>query len=400
MNWNIEDIIELNPSEDGRRRFLEHLLRTRVASAAVLCTAAERLEALGRPWVAAFTTLPYGISTSPFTLQTFGTSSDKVVELSYTPMLLLIDDYGAANLDAVPTRELGDDDCLVTLVTAYVQLWGPRVALHSRYSEAGGTPRFHEKVFGNVQHWMDLPEAQLAEPRRHHAELKAEKIRAEIANRLRYEVLAATNRIARVVSVETLQRVPELRRVFGYFAMITPGEIANAGVPRPVQTYFYRKTLHSLSAACVDAIRASAKSSTEDISAVRRGDPMISQLIAMNELSRQGESGLALLGAVAALEWFLNERFPNIARTNADGRKQNASLHAFSKATESEFLGTAYRTRLSQLAHLRNRVAHGLPDAKSMEGIVADEPISVAAKQEMLLFILEVYRTVNRFLSQ
>ena len=130
-----------------------------------------------------------------------------------------------------------------------------------------------------------------------------------------------------------------------------------------------------------------------------RNDMMVGQLIAMNSLRVRGEPELALMGCATALEWFLNDHFPDMAKVTRDNRRVSASLSDFAKSTSLAFLGERNRAQLRALAHARNKVAHGRPRPRSsspnVEALDSAGSSDVEAR-ESLFFALEIYRLVNR----
>jgi hypothetical protein len=394
-NWAIEDFEDANPETEGQRGLLRHLLKIRATNLDQLGAASERLEALGSPYVAVFCQVPYKIDTASVALAASGTRDGIGVEMHFSPSRLVMDEHGETRLHDEAEGLLGRE---VTNVTAFVRLWDKRARLHKLYAENINKPALADMPISKIESWMDLPEAQMALPVRRSAMLTLSRFRSEVARRLRYEVLAAVNRVARSTSILTLTEYPELKRLYGYFAMLTPMEIAGATVPIPIQQFFFHTESLPVNSHQVDLQRLTRLLGRSNYDKDARHDLMVAQLIAMNSLRRYGEPELALMGCATALEWFLNEHFPQVAESKKVGRRNNASLSDFGKAAPLRFLGDETQKSLISLAHARNRVAHGKPRARVTLPLVDSSrsdssPDSTA--RDWLFFALEVYRRVN-----
>lgn len=398
-HWSIEDIEETNPSADGQLGLLKHLLTTGMTNVRQLSDASERLEVLGSPFVAAFCQLPYRIERPKRGFNAPGTRSTIEVELHCMPTELQLDVYGnLKGVENIEGKRSPTDGLWITHVTAYVRLWDKRARLHEKYIANIGHPAFKDVPLSRIESWMDLPEAQMSLPARRSAMLTGGRFRSEVARRLRYEVLAAVNRLARVYSALTLRQHPEIDRLYGYFGMLTPGEIAGANAPVPIQQFFLRAMLSAEDASTPDPDQVAAMLARASHYPDARNDAMVGQLIAMNSLRLQGEPELSLMGCATALEWFLNERFPDMSRTTRDNRRVSASLSDFAKSKVLGSLDNNRRTRLAQLAHARNRVAHGRPKVRSSTSgsgaLLTGSDLDHDAR-DSLFFALEIYRFVN-----
>ena len=399
-SWSIEDIEAENPASDGQLGLLKHLLASGATNVKQLSDASERLDSLESPYVAVFCQLPYRVDGSASGLNVYGTRTDVDIEIHCMPCQLQIDPSGKlSTIEHFGNEQMISNGPWITHVTAYIRLWGPRAQLHRRYVQNLGKPVFLDVPLGKIRHWMDLPEAQMALPARRSAMLTSSRFRSEIARRLRYELLPAANRIARVYSTLTLREYPEISRLYGYFGMITPGQLAGANAPLPIQQHFLRPPTHGYEACAPDVEQIKRLLARTAHSPDARNDMMVGQLIAMNSLRVQGEPELALMGCATALEWFLNDHFPDMAKVTRDNRRVSASLSDFAKSTSLAFLDERNRAQLRALAHARNKVAHGRPRPRSSSPNV--EALDSAGSsddeaRESLFFALEIYRLVNR----
>lgn len=398
-SWSIEDIEEANPATEGQRGLLKHLLNIGATSEKQLSDASERLDSLGSPFVAVFCQLPYRVDGASEGLNVHGTRSSIDVEVHCIPSQLRMDLFGnLKSIEYVDDEQLTNDGNWITHVTAYIRLWDKRARLHQKYVQNVGKPAFMDVPLCKIENWMDLPEAQMALPTRRAAMLTGSRFRSEVVRRLRYELLAAVNRIARVYSTLTLKQHPELGRLYGYFGMLTPGQIAGANAPLPIQQHFLRSTESSDDAFVPDENQFKRLISRAAHSPDARNDVMVGQLIAMNSLRAQGEPELALMGCATALEWFLNERFPSMTKVTRSNRRNSASLSDFAKSTTLVFLDESKKAKLISLAHARNQIAHGRPRMRSSSPH-GDASVAMSNSdndaRESLFFAMEVYRLVN-----
>ena len=105
--------------------------------------------------------------------------------------------------------------------------------------------------------------------------------------------------------------------------MLAPGRIAGATAPTPV----LKGLIESRPAP--DTLGASLGDLKDTVrSAIRSDDPYIRRLQALHALLN-GEPELTLIGTCTALEWFINQRFPDLTSVKKGGESRTGSIRAF-----------------------------------------------------------------------
>jgi len=397
--WFFEDIQALNPIEpDQKISFLQHIIDIGSASEGLLCRTAEALDQRDGPFVAAFAQIPFvfSCSDSPFVVP--GLRKDVLVELNFNTIDAHIDLSGKLILE--PSMNIDNKDIgifQITQVTAFVPLWTKRARLHKAYLECISPRGFSNNVIGQIEDWMNIPEAKLALPKRRYAPLTAQAFQAEVSIRIRRELEYTLNSFLTAYSIANLVELPQLSTLHGYFAMVAPGRIASASTPVPIA-----------SGLCV----AQKATLSEGVSSDRvknllnkhlpMEDRILTQLMAMHRLLNQGEPELALIGCASVIEWFFNLNFPWIVRRKKNGQKHSASIVECLKGGVLEFLSVEQRNKLKKLSEARNDLVHGDPpvrvkhswQSKKRNFIVDDKYV-----KDSLFLALKIYHTVNKYLN-
>ena len=196
--WSLEDVQALNPADSRQDvSFLSHVLSISAATEESLCSAAAQLEAREGPYVVAFAQLPFTIDAGSQTYKVHGWREGVVVELKVTRVAGTFTQDGTLRVldaDAVEASALPDGlkSLEFTQVTAVIRLWNKRAKLHEAYLNCLTPSGLRNQVIGRVEGWMDAPEASMPLPARRYAPLTAQAFQAEVARRVRTELLRAT----------------------------------------------------------------------------------------------------------------------------------------------------------------------------------------------------------------
>jgi len=169
--------------------------------------------------------------------------------------------------------------------------------------------------------------------------------------------------------------------------MIAAGRLAGATRPEPIlngliATPHLAATPGSLPTDMFDLIKMRD----------RAQDPLVQRLQALNTLLLQGEPELAQVGCVTALEWFLNQRFPDLIVTKNDGQRRLAQLSRFLKSKYASLVDPADRYQLEQLITRRNSIVHGEPPGRSQ---YADREQQMCQSRDTLFLVLRLYKAIN-----
>ncbi len=276
---------------------------------------------------------------------------------------------------------------------ATVRLWGPRTQLHEAYRNCLTRTGLRNDVIGRVEGWMDAPEARMSLPARRDAPLTAQAFQAEVARRMRTELLWALQTFLRAYSVANLESIATDDVLYGYFVMIAPGRVACASPPMPI-------------AAGLCAMGATVPFPGPDpevlLALLERNiafdDRFLVQLMAMHRLLKQGEPELALIGCVTAIEWFLNDRLAASVQRMRGGKEMKASVTLCLRSGALNFLPERQREALLKLALRRNAIVHGPPPVRTGQRAGPARTATATSPDDVrssLFLALELYRTVN-----
>lgn len=391
-DWTVDDLVDANP-EASQQLFLSHLRRVGAAADRVVCEAAAQLETLGPPHVACFAQLPFAVNLDKTTFDVQG--SHGLVQLTVLPVALKFDDTG----NAIPVTEVGLNrvpnmsPASITQLVAFVPLWDPRAHTLRKYLTRLTRYGLQETPIGTVESWMDLPEAKMIESAHRHAPLTPQKFQTEVARRLRRELYMIVQRFVGTYKVAALVDLPRVTRLFGYFAMLAPGRLASAAAPVPILPGLCaQRALRLPGRVDINFLRTQLLNTAT--SPLHEGDRVLNRLMAMNRLLTEGEPELALTGCVTTVEWFINDRFPQLAKRHKNGRLENASLSRCLDSGLLDFVDKDTRGRLKELAFARNAVVHGAPPLRATTDGAADTDYA-AHVRDALSVALDVYRAIN-----
>lgn len=391
--WCIEDLEELNSTVRDERSasFLLHVLKIGAASETLLCQVADKLEQLEQPSIALFAQLPFAID-SEIEIETPGTRKSLVLSLSLQRKELDIDLYG--NVKVREEEHSNETETFsITQVVGILPLWGSRLRIHEKYQDQIYRRDSASQVIGSVENWMSLPEAGFQLPKRRHAPLTTYAFETEITRRCREELLAATNNVLNACSLANLVEIEKIDKLYGYFAMACPGRLSSASSPIPIVSGICSRNSNTIF----------KNEKTRDIATFLnksnyRDNRFVSQIMAMHRLLEQGEPELALVGALSAIEWHLNEVFPEMIERFKSGRMSRASIVKFLKSKKLDMLSDSEKGMLFKYVDTRNELVHGAPPTRyPAEYNSTDRNISIDSKQvrDCIFLIMDIYRRIN-----
>lgn len=386
--WDLEDIKALNePELANATSFLERLLDFGATSADQLIEAASFLESTKAPTVLSFGQLPFDLGLGHATFQVPGDRKDFYFALTVAPLRLHVDAIGKV-------RRLQNEEAPVvgrvvraTQLRGVIQLGEKRARVHPLYVSRLEHPRRLAEPLGRhkVENWMQVPEAKLAEPSRRAPPLTGFTFQRDVAMRAKQHLVFGTKSLLRSFGVSSLIDLRESSWVYGCHTMIAPGRMAMAGTFWSVLSGLVREQ-------CVGPPIPAPPQNTRDFLAdsLRSDDPFVQRLQALNALLAAGEPELAIVGCVTALEWFVNERFPQLIRVTKDGERRTAQLVVILKSEVAKLLDARTRQQLMQLSDRRNIFAHG-PPPTGKEHSKESAPYA----WDVLQLALRTYRAIN-----
>lgn len=388
-SWSIEDTRELNPPDSPNTvSFLDRLLEFGATSEEILVEIASELEARGGPFVAAFGQLPFDLGLGATKIEAPGDRPGTNVELWVRPVRMTFDNVGRLHTSQA-NDDLIESHATVTQLIGIIRLNDKRARVHPLYVARLDNIRLLSSQLGShmVENWMRLPEVTLDAPTRRRRPLTGIDFQRDVAARIRDNLVFATRALLNAYSVAALIDVRDRWFLYGYHAMVAPGRIAGAGSPTPVIKGLIEPTLTPIiSPNSLGDIKDTVRSS------LRADDPYIRRLQALNTLCLNGEPELALIGACTVLEWFLNQRFPDLAYTTKNGETRSGNIRSFLKSRHAKVLPPNTIMNLRKLVKARNDSTHGTPPSHQTHGQAnADSEFAWKA----LRLTLETYRLVN-----
>lgn len=390
-SWTIQDIQALNPSEsEGGPSFLNRLLELGATTEEQLIEFANLLESRGGPLVAAFGQLPFDLGLGEICLAAPGDRPNSEIELFIRPTSVHFDSLGRIVRPEPGRLQSGTNDVAgVTQLIAIVRLGDKRARVHPLYLSRLSHLGLLREPLGNhmVESWMRLPETTFVEPTRRRRPLSGIDFQRDVAARTRDHMVFATKALLHAFGVAALVDVRDNYFLYGYHAMIAPGRIASAGRPEPIiKGLVADRKLPVPKNTSLPDVR-------DYLTASRRSDNLfIQRLQALNSLLANKEPELALVGCVTALEWFLNERFPELCSRNKSGDVRTAQLSVFLKSKYSSILSKSDIDQISSLISRRNSITHGSPPTRASRSDTSELHQYV---HESFALALRVYRTAN-----
>lgn len=401
--WSLDEIKEINPAESGQETsFLEHLLKISATSENILCHAAGELESYGHPYVFCFAQLPFVVNVENKKFSVNCARDGLRAELRFEKKSGFIDEHGAIKTGLL-TRDLSNNshrrkrNVNFTQVYGLMPLWEKRAELHKAYVNCLTPSGLKNEEIGKIKGWMELPAAKIADPKRRFAPLTAQAFQAEVARRVMPEFHQAIRNFVDAYSVANLEKLPSVDTLYSYHIMIAPGRLACAAIPIPVIDGLLIDELEGENAG-PDHTRLERFLGKD----FPKSDRVLTQIMAMHKLLKQGEAELALIGCATAIEWFLNDKFSDDLINNGQPVNISASINHFFGKHKSlgllNFLSKSEIDGLKALAKARNLVVHGSLPTRSWgapTSIARESVIEPSSIREYLYLAIDVYRSVN-----
>lgn len=399
--WEWDEIEAMNlPGDRQESSRLSHLISQGAATPDLLCYAAQLLDDLGEPNVIAFAQLPFPVEIGPEPIRVQGSHHGVNIDLRFIPKRIRVSPTGQLQFPDFQStlKQDGTTELLVTQVIASVRLWGWRERDYKMFAQCVSHNGLREEtVIGHVRHYMELSEATMELPRRRPGPLTAGKYQAAVTERLRSEIHIGIQSVVRAYGLAMLDELPIFHEVYGFFVMLAPGLVSSARFLLPLLGGICQLNRIPQGLA-VDRQRIERILST----GMPLENKIINQLMAMQRLLREGEPELALVGCISAIEWYLNDAFPNIQRTNASGVKLSASISKHIKLKTLAFLPEEKLLQLNAFVQRRNDIVHGAPPHRSpvrntrgAAEIECNAMLDVNNVRNALALGFDIYREVN-----
>jgi hypothetical protein len=225
--WDFDDIVSLNGPDMGQREsILSRLLRIGAAWPDILSETAQALVDRGTPCICCFAQLPYPVVVEDCTYSV--TSIEGVpFHLDFRPFALETDPelhsraIDLKHVDA-PRKNLP----IGTLVRGYIRLWDRRVNLHRNYVDCFRSDGVENLIISpNLYGKKRAPVGYAGDVVTSHA------FETDLARRFLPDFIVAIRRFLANYAIVTLEEIPLLEEVSGYFVMPAPGRIAYKELP-------------------------------------------------------------------------------------------------------------------------------------------------------------------------
>lgn len=354
MTWDFDEILELNPRSDGQARSpVERLLDVGAASPQVLCRLADEMERRGPEFVAVLFQLPFPVLLDKRWERLPTSPSSLSADVSFTGMLLHVDDFGRFKLLTPPedVREDETDDIEITQGVAVFHVWGIRQRIHQRYLSVIEQGRPNEIIASQKESWIQ------------NRPITAEGYEENFSSRLRMEVGSMLARFLPAYSILSRSEAPTPHKIYGFAAMLSPGRISKVGSAFPLAKHFLTPKSDGMHKPVASSdLQLALKAAPRELGRFE------AQLFAMERLRREDEVALSVVGTAALLEWLLASRL---------GKKRgNATLSNLLKSPELEFLSPELLALADEVRSRRNGLVHGAPPKRKLSRQVGDLTVS------------------------
>jgi hypothetical protein len=343
--WTYDEVVRKNPAQRGQRAsILTRLVDLRAATPQLLIECSNKLEDYGPPFMCCLAQLPFPLILEPGSYKVQGDT--KGVHFIVDFHLFSVDVNRDCQTQLTYIKEnaaLGDaTNAIGTQVIAFVELWGRRVDYYKNYLACLHADGLEEQII-NPTLWdkARAPAAYAGNVITSHA------FEAELASRVLSALRITLRRVLANYSLLALEELPWSPFLYGYFLMPAPGRVVYGNAPESVIRGMLPKS---------SVPKPVAKEHLEKAMQfqIREVDRYLHQLMAMKRLSTQGEPELAVVGAVTAIEWFMNSL---IAREPA----YSLSIPKCLKKPPFSALPVQMIQNLNTLAETRNLIVHGEP---------------------------------------
>lgn len=374
--WTDEDIVRMNPAGRGQKgSILHYLLRIGATWRELLTETADVLKELDSPWVCCFAQVPYPIKVEPGTYSVSGQTGNSVINLDFKLFDLELDEgfqisTNEINIDITPSRNA----VIGTQIRGFVQLWGRRVLYYENYLSCVTSEGLNDQIINPQGSAWDYASGLYSGKT-----ITASSFERDVAKRLRPEMLFAIKRFLINYSVVALRELPPLESLCNYFLMPAPGRVVYGQIPTPTLPAMLRRS-------AVDHKTISKIDIERGLQfGLRKIDKYLHQLLAMQRLADDGEPELAMIGCVAAIEWYMNSLLPH---------RRDGWQHSLGKCLKKELfngLPSELKDDLLDLSQFRNDLVHGQPPDRAHES--PDKSIEIT---RALRTGLNLYREMNR----
>jgi hypothetical protein len=371
-----EDIERINPAGRGQKgSVLQYLLRIGATWRELLTETADDLKELDSPWVCCFAQLPYPIKVEPGTYNVRGQSGNSVIDLDFKIFDLELDEGFQVSTNEINVDITSRRNAVIgTQIRGFVQLWGRRVLYHEKYLSCVTSEGLNDQIINPRGSAWDYASSLYRGKT-----ISASSFEREVAERLRPEMLFAIKRFLINYSVVALRELPPLEILFNYFLMPAPGRVAYGQIPTPTLPAMFRKSAVDHKTVPRIDIERGLQFGLREI------DKYLHQLLAMQRLADDGEPELAMIGCVAAIEWYMNSLLPD--RTVGWQYPLGKCL----KKDPFNGLPSGLKEDLLEVANFRNLLVHGQPPDRAHKNPDKSIEITRALKTG-----LELYREMNR----
>jgi len=341
--WTYEDIVLRNPAQPGQRSsILDRLLRTGVAFPDLLVDGANDLETYGSPFVCCFAQLPFPIAMQPY-VYVLRATAEIIFHVRFQLIGLELDEDCQPHVKSFTATKSSQSQELAigTQVTAFVQLWRRYVSLHKSY-EACLTPNGLEDRVINPSVWT-----KKNSPVSSGHSTTAYGFEAELAERIERDLDIALSNMLLHLSVLGLEDFTRMPCLYGYFLMPAPGRVVYANRPIPVFKGMLKTSL-------IPQLTKKDELNSAMQFQVRHISGFLAELITLKEVSKLGESHLAIAGASAQIEKYLN----GFVKDKLDGHSR-----AIWRCLQEEPFNTLpddLKERLQIIGCMRNEIMHGV----------------------------------------
>lgn len=348
--WTYDEISDMNPPQPGQKTSVFNRLITSGATWPELLTdSANKLSDLGPPHISCFTQLPYPVvmDNSHITL-----SADRkgiYVDFDFRPIAVKFFDNYSMQIRTIETTDenksnYDDHHAICTQVVAYVSLWGKWADDYHNYLTCLHPNGLDDKVISMHSTKWQQPQTIYA-----NSSVTAHTFEVEVAERLQKEVKTALRRFLRHYSIAAFQACVLPSILPNYHVMIAPGRIATSEPPSSILPLL----LNDVNKPFMGQVSQERVQQLINFGLLEIGD-FIHRLIRMDKLARDGEIGLALIGAVTAIEMYMNS-FIDID-TNYSKSLDKALRHNKFKSLPAEL-----KVILDDARSKRNAITHGTP---------------------------------------
>lgn len=375
--WTYEDVVRKNPAQLGQRAsILTRLIEIGAAAPQLLSECSNKLEDYGPPFVCCLAQLPFPVNLDSGSYKVPGDTKAVHFVVEFRPFSISLSNSRVQIRYLERDQDLGEvNSAIGTQVIAFVQLWGRRVDYYKNYVACLHSDGLEERIINPVL-W-DKGRSPVAYTG---SVITSHSFEAELASRLLSALRVVLRKVLSNYSLLALEEISWSPFLYGYFLMPSAGRVASGSAPEPV-------THGMLTKSSIPEPVAREQLEKAMRFQLREMDRYLHQLIAMKRLSTHGEPELAVVGAVTAIEWFMNSL---IARQGT----YSLSISKCLKQAPLSKLPAQMVEDLSALADMRNSIVHGEPPErrKSRSGL----PPEVALQPGQIVRLgLALYREIH-----